>query len=123
MVQQPPRYTRPDPLFPYTTRFRSLPPLAERIPVHSLLSVSDSRACQRQPQIPRESIHRTGRRGARAADATDGSSRVAPPGASWGATLDEPRSEEHTSELQSLMRLSYAVFCSNKQHNTCTYTH
>src|SRR3546814_3123991 len=33
----------------------------------------------------------------------------------WG-TLDDTRSEEHTSELQSLMRISYAVFCLNKQH-------
>src|SRR3546814_8663731 len=34
------------------------------------------------------------------------------------AKLDDPRSEEHTSELQSLMRISYAVFCLNKKNNT-----
>src|SRR3546814_9360087 len=41
-----------------------------------------------------------------------------------GAAAD-PRSEEHTSELQSLMRISYAVFCLNKttKHITITYTH
>src|SRR3546814_6874314 len=34
------------------------------------------------------------------------------------ATAPQPRSEEHTSELQSLMRISYAVFCLNKKNNT-----
>src|SRR3546814_2541303 len=36
----------------------------------------------------------------------------------WGHGLDHGRSEEHTSELQSLMRISYAVFCLNKTKNT-----
>src|SRR3546814_10500297 len=38
-------------------------------------------------------------------------------------TLTYPRSEEHTSELQSLMRTSYAVFCLKKKHNTTTQYH
>src|SRR3546814_8065064 len=37
--------------------------------------------------------------------------------------LDEMRSEEHTSELQSLMRISYAVFCLKKKKNTTTILH
>src|SRR3546814_4779745 len=38
-------------------------------------------------------------------------------------TLDLPRSEEHTSELQSLMRTSYAVFCLKKKHTPTNNTH
>src|SRR3546814_5022297 len=44
----------------------------------------------------------------------------------WGMTNDQrqaPRSEEHTSELQSLMRISYAVFCLKKNTKTSTYIH
>src|SRR3546814_3859319 len=37
--------------------------------------------------------------------------------AAWGFFLYQGRSEEHTSELQSLMRISYAVFCLKKKHN------
>src|SRR3546814_7979433 len=37
--------------------------------------------------------------------------------------LDELRSEEHTSELQSLMRISYAVFCLKKKHQTTHHTY
>src|SRR3546814_2543434 len=45
----------------------------------------------------------------------------------WNASASAPRSEEHTSELQSLMRISYAVFCLKKKtthsKNTVTSTH
>src|SRR3546814_3641133 len=72
MIRRPPRSTRTDTLFPYTTLFRSLsrPPIRYR------------RSCE---------------------------SRRRPDGA-WAC-----RSEEHTSELQSLMRISYAVFCLKKK--------
>src|SRR3546814_8075013 len=40
----------------------------------------------------------------------------------WRVSLDGGRSEEHTSELQSLMRISYAVFCLKKKNNTNTHT-
>src|SRR3546814_9387403 len=39
----------------------------------------------------------------------------------WVAPYGIRRSEEHTSELQSLMRISYAVFCLNKKHNTAPH--
>src|SRR3546814_3324041 len=39
------------------------------------------------------------------------------------ATFAQPRSEEHTSELQSLMRTSYAVFCLQKKNKDTTYAH
>src|SRR3546814_16348765 len=71
MIRRPPRSTRTDTLFPYTTLFRS-------------------------------------RRGGRAAKGRD-------PPDQGSADRRGPRSEEHTSELQSLMRISYAVFCLKKK--------
>src|SRR3546814_4617389 len=81
MIRRPPRSTRTDTLFPYTTLFRS-PPLSPGKPRYRCL------------------IHVEQRR--------DGALRVA------GCK----RSEEHTSELQSLMRISYAVFCLKKKTQT-----
>src|SRR3546814_7932548 len=99
MIRRQPRSTRTDTLFPYTTLFRSGRRAAE-------LAVHPDQP--RQPHQP----HRSGRQGRdRAArrPAGDGVSRGA-------AALGAPdRSEEHTSELQSLMRISYAVFCLKKK--------
>src|SRR3546814_11583466 len=86
MIRRPPRSTRTDTLFPYTTLFRS--------PRSSATST-----------ILEKSMLRRMRR------------RSAP--CRWGSVV-APRSEEHTSELQSLMRISYAVFCLNKKKK---YTH
>src|SRR3546814_5080478 len=92
MIRRPPRSTRTDTLFPYTTLFRSV--------VHRLLDAGyvgfkhrkrgfgrcrDRRGCLRR-------LHTL----------------------TSNATGDH-RSEEHTSELQSLMRISYAVFCLKKK--------
>src|SRR3546814_5720031 len=92
MIRRPPRSTRTDTLFPYTTLFRS-----QHQP--------GSRARDRAPASPtrhggadRDRLHRYG-------------SRLERP---QGRARDE-RSEEHTSELQSLMRISYAVFCLKKK--------
>src|SRR3546814_10041308 len=41
----------------------------------------------------------------------------------WGLTASDDRSEEHTSELQSLMRISYAVFCLKKKNTTISHIH
>src|SRR3546814_10026163 len=81
MIRRPPRSTRTDTLFPYTTLFRSPLPVRDRTAGHFY----------------------------------------------WGGSLLRPehqllaraekRSEEHTSELQSLMRISYAVFCLKKKRN------
>src|SRR3546814_2202587 len=87
MIRRPPRSTRTDTLFPYTTLFRS----------------PDYEACARQglwlgvyaQAVRRLRYARLGRHGAVASRAC--------------------RSEEHTSELQSLMRISYAVFCLKKK--------
>src|SRR3546814_1445907 len=94
MIRRPPRSTRTDTLFPYTTLFRA--------------AAGD----RRRPAAQR----------AHAADPP--ASAGAAHGAAW---LDDARlstggrSEEHTSELQSLMRISYAVFCLKKKHNYHSY--
>src|SRR3546814_5995070 len=101
MIRPPPRSTRTDTLFPYTTLFRSLghraasarsgPPLArsKRPQFQNRGRIHDI-----QGRYPgRIRLHRRG-----------------------------TRSEEHTSELQSLMRISYAVFCLKKKKTKTEYT-
>src|SRR3546814_2095560 len=97
MIRRPPRSTRTDTLFPYTTLFRSR--FARRAGERS-----GGRA--RHPHGDRRvggggSVHRTDL------------GRVRRPRA--GDLRRRGRSEEHTSELQSLMRISYAVFCLKKK--------
>src|SRR3546814_2438820 len=100
MIRRPPRSTRTDTLFPYTTRFRSA-----------------GRGLCRMPHRRREEPVRLRARyrrrdGERAGDSERGEWRLNNPPccAAMGR-----RSEEHTSELQSLMRISYAVFCLKKK--------
>src|SRR3546814_3293619 len=100
MIRRPPRSTRTDTLFPYTTLFRSssvlpVPPRSgrpgwpsERTPLHT---AAFRGVPSRQPELPRRHFAAVQRK------------------------VD--RSEEHTSELQSLMRISYAVFCLKKKNN------
>src|SRR3546814_1333666 len=92
MIRRPPRSTRTDTLFPYTTLFRSRD------------NHMQSRSFPTRFPLPvfRLARHQK-RKGAVAAPA--------------GPDL---RSEEHTSELQSLMRISYAVFCLKKKKNKTT---
>src|SRR3546814_6775205 len=103
MIRRPPRSTRTDTLFPYTTLFRSVRDTFSRLG----LTATPSSAM----------------RNARAEQATwsqnwPSAKLTTKPRASPRAiSLDSPslRSEEHTSELQSLMRISYAVFCLKKK--------
>src|SRR3546814_10361289 len=106
MMSRPPRSTRTDTLFPYATIFRSGEgaALAER---------SDHKP--RTPRQPKEAndapaIIIQGRRGI----VLSGQVTVRFDGEAAPQTFDF-RSEEHTSELQSLMRISYAVFCLKKK--------
>src|SRR3546814_5802636 len=94
MLRRPPRSTRTETLFPYTTLFRSMGDPAGR----------ERRSLG---PVPAEGTRHHGRHHARPDHA----------GAYWGATAfpAQARSEEHTSELQSLMRISYAVFCLKKK--------
>src|SRR3546814_9460066 len=101
MIRRPPRSTRTDTLCPYTTLFRSCP---SSTPPHSYLSVNAqliekylvTHFCVAKELRPANHFHVK----------TD---------------IPKPsRSEEHTSELQSLMRISYAVFCLNKKKRSYT---
>src|SRR3546814_15790452 len=91
MIRRPPRSTRTDTLFPYTTLFRS-------------------RHRQRLEHLQRDTRLLVG-----------SPSQSAYAGQSQGNQA--PRSEEHTSELQSLMRISYAVFCLKQKKHTLTKQH
>src|SRR3546814_3147044 len=122
MVRRPPRSTRTDTHFPYTTRVRSTgrpaaaadlaPRRRAHLPDHRDLRLHDGGGERR---------HGADERAARAVLLHPARGRP-PPRRSAGAARDGrhggaggPRSEEHTSELQSLMRISYAVFCLKKK--------
>src|SRR3546814_1717557 len=100
MSRRPPRSTRTDTLFPYTPRFRS----RRRRPT--------GRAADHAVHHLRRTRPRTG--GAEAGDRLGRTHRHLPA----GALAQHARSEEHTSELQSLMRISYADFCLKKKNTT-----
>src|SRR3546814_10630990 len=114
MIRRPPRSTRTDTLFPYTTLFRS------RASLRSLLSPCAPPCHRRGVSVQTsDTIDTRQEFAARILDWYDRSARVLP----WRVPPGS-RSEEHTSELQSLMRISYAVFClKKKQHTLCTTTH
>src|SRR3546814_8753599 len=120
MLRRPPRSTRPDTLFPYTTLFRSgifvfrpdsfaqelrtfAPELAQAaegaVEAGRLVDGAFVLDRARFAQAPKRSIDYALLEHTRAA-----------------AVVPASRSEEHTSELQSLMRTSYAVFCLKKKH-------
>src|SRR3546814_10742941 len=103
MIRRPPRYTRTDTLFPYTTLFRSGDVMslmaADLLP---LMLAAPVKAAPRNPEV------------------TTGRDMLSGWDGSMTTNRPEPliRSEEHTSELQSLMRISYAVFCLKKKNKT-----
>src|SRR3546814_811774 len=109
MLPLPPRSTRPDTLFPFTTLFRS-----HNDPGRSPRGAARRVGQPRRAGLPRRRPLRPGpRRPVLAARLL----RVRP--ALLPRRIAGPaRSEEHTSELQSLMRTSYAVFCLKKKKNT-----
>src|SRR3546814_2916919 len=107
MILLPPRSTRTDTLFPYTTLFRS--PAGPSTP-----SRPAGRCATPSPPRPFHQRRRWGKRRS--------------PQPQRGETTEEKvspmaRSEEHTSELQSLMRISYAVFCLKKKKQRKYRTH
>src|SRR3546814_4290721 len=93
MIRRPPRSTRTDTLFPYTTLFRSSP---RRIHAREARLLRNALA----PLVDAVAVFRD--------NAAEEVREV----------VQQVRSEEHTSELQSLMRISYAVFCLKKK-NQC----
>src|SRR3546814_7890840 len=113
MIRRPPRSTRTDTLFPYTTLFRSChaEPVEDlRRTLHRTIGIGDDRV-----------------RGVDRREAAAFVDQVSPA----EVVVDEVggveqvvrRSEEHTSELQSLMRISYAVFCLKKKNKKLRTTH
>src|SRR3546814_3904168 len=101
MIRPPPRSTRTDTLFPYTTLFRSNDSGGRRV-----------NGCQRDDREPELRQHGDDRAGHPSPHHTVHAERV------QDAADQVERSEEHTSELQSLMRISYAVFCLKKKKKT-----
>src|SRR3546814_1716434 len=120
MIRRTPRSTRTDTLFPYTTLFRS-------VAVHAAFEADDDQSEHARTHRGAEHVERlvmTDAVGQRLVpdhdrqDAERHDRREQPRPRCDGencATDRWRRSEEHTSELQSLMRISYAVFCLNKQ--------
>src|SRR3546814_4448988 len=97
MIRRPPRSTRTDTLFPYTTLFRSQP---------------DPQRRERADAVPRSPV-----------GAAHFEEAFEPHFGKGGRQMVVPRSEEHTSELQSLMRISYAVFCLKKKKTDTARKH
>src|SRR3546814_2129081 len=110
MIRRPPRSTRTDTLFPSTTLFRSR--REPRLRGDRGLHRHDLRLAEVHPRLvqPLDAARLSGAVGAVRRGAAEPA--AAGLGAAAGAAL---RSEEHTSELQSLMRISYAVFCLKKK--------
>src|SRR3546814_7257683 len=108
MIRRPPKTTRTDTLFPYTTLFRSRSVGRQAVEDHR--RIGDRLAALRHQAAAQCGI------------STRHVGRLRLLRVGWSqAERDETdeRSEEHTSELQSLMRISYAVFCLKKKK----YTH
>src|SRR3546814_1085337 len=144
MIRRPPRSTRTDTLFPYTTLFRSdLDPVTQhrngrqkrrgdrrrlhveqaqhpgRVEAETVIAVQHT-----AERVGREHVGQRGGRGDKGSEPFP-----ARPGGDYPVqgraivlrskqSTTDFRSEENTSELQSLMRISYAVFCLKKKHNT-----
>src|SRR3546814_1551998 len=110
MIRRPPRSTRTDTLFPYTTLFRSG---VEGHLLHTVLEeLSFDYGFLRFPELAQKSLgsldeDHVARSVARIRAAVTLDSAI--------VEFHIDRSEEHTSELQSLMRISYAVFCLKKK--------
>src|SRR3546814_1131308 len=114
MLQRPPRSTRTDTLFPYTTLFRSLSTSGSPPTVAGAATELGSRksALGDPYRIPSCLPNWKDRRGLSITSRQTSQSNRRKSGQAKG------RSEEHTSELQSLMRISYAVFCLTKKNST-----
>src|SRR3546814_5029193 len=98
MIRPPPRSTRTDTLFPYTTLFRSY-----RLSFFTTFARGGFDSLGRAEELASD-------RGVIFLSGNGGQGSI-------HGSVRWPRSEEHTSELQSLMRISYAVFCLKKKKN------
>src|SRR3546814_4440434 len=110
MIRRPPRSTRTDTLFPYTTLFRSHS-LVRRYPTRGIEIITGNR-----PRDPCSSVWKC-------ALCRRRDQHTIPRGICLRRCRFSLRSEEHTSELQSLMRISSAVFCLNKKPTHIIHYH
>src|SRR3546814_2950649 len=115
MIRRPPRSTRTDTLFPYTTLFRSLGHRKTSLRGETLKRLFE--AVELVVEIQSTPLRRHGRQ--HLAALTAGLDPY-PDTAITNIEHGKNRSEEHTSELQSLMRISYAVFCLKKKKTDTT---
>src|SRR3546814_3333218 len=99
MIRRPPRSTRTDTLFPYTTLFRS-----QMLTIADTTASVEARIAAVNTQVEEQNQEEFSRRSALLIESLNSTAR----------------SEEHTSELQSLMRISYAVFCLKKKKQAHT---
>src|SRR3546814_1523541 len=137
MIRRPPRSTRTDTLFPYTTLFRSgdlAEPVTRERAGHLQAGNTGKRCLDGKGDLLLHVDRSEGRHEAVDLDLAVGDIRDRVdrqqgdlPGSEQddeegdernGPSLSDRRSEEHTSELQSLMRISYAVFCLKKKKKT-----
>src|SRR3546814_8587950 len=113
MIRRPPRSTRTDTLFPYTTLFRSVPdglpqlagPDGKEVEVAQMFRTHGGKLAPSAFPLQGLTQDARGEWGGRTTD---------------GVELRFGRSEEHACELQSLMRISYAVFCLQKKKDLTT---
>src|SRR3546814_10898249 len=114
MIRRPPRSTRTDALFPYTTLFRSI---FSRAPSPALVfQEHDAVAGRELARAPLgRNPHVLPQLAGFAQPIARGLVQITNLGIGVGEDDPRLRSEEHTSELQSLMRISYAVFCLKKK--------
>src|SRR3546814_3613117 len=124
MIRRPPRSTRTDTLFPYTTLFRSIEQEDTRRRVERTQPEAGTRpdifGAQRRKMAGFGELAQAGEGwgghvGQSFAGTEAGNQRRPNQKATLTSRISTGRSEEHTSELQSLMRISYAVFCLNKK--------
>src|SRR3546814_9904248 len=116
MIRRPPRSTRTDTLFPYTTLFRSVPdglpqlagPDGKEVEVAQMFRTLSGELAPSAFPLQGLTQDARGEWGGRTTDGVE---------LRFGRTdPEDKRSEEHTSELQSLLRISYAVFCLKKKN-------
>src|SRR3546814_1171540 len=119
MIRRPPRSTRTDTLFPYTTLFRSQAALLQYRNKGAGDALRREQAMALLPLCREAGVPMVVNDDWRLA--ADIGADGAHLGEDDGALREARRSEEHTSELQSLMRISYAVFCLKKKTNTTRY--
>src|SRR3546814_10691450 len=120
MIRRPPRSTRTDTLFPYTTLFRS--------PRSGIPRLATSKERRLDGGYQKGGSSPSGSRPVYVAECLDhgcggiGIARICAETVADESKPGSSRSEEHTSELQSLMRISYAVFCLKKNRKNHTHT-